>query len=289
MSNKELLKIYLDTYHSIDLLDLIQYDNSLIGTQEQLIDNFLYRKVEYKNSGYSQENPTSRNIYDSLLKKSKEVMDILEKYQSLKIESPEQLKRSVDIYDLIIKIGKDPEEEPTKLLQTYIDGSDNKADILKHIKELKAAKRARAEEERERRKAESRSYDGQYSEYSRNMKGVEKSIAEVRNIKFNKQDKQYVKLKELKSIFDPIIQKYSLNREPIYFHKESFDLDKDKPKLSAYQVSQAIDGKAFKVKTSNDLKKLKSLFEITLPIIVDQEYDQDSELYKSISDFNKIH
>ena len=62
MSNKELLKIYLDTYHSIDLLDLIQYDNSLIGTQEQLIDNFLYRKVEYKNSGYSQENPTSRNI-----------------------------------------------------------------------------------------------------------------------------------------------------------------------------------------------------------------------------------
>ena len=246
MSNKiELLKEYLNKYYSDDLKSLENKHNDRFVPPDKLFD-YLYNNIEYKQSGYETDDPLIRSSYDKLLTTSKKVSFILEQYQSLNIDFPEQLKKAVDIYELIPRIGKEPLEESTKLLQTYIDGQVKRGDIEKHIKELDDAKR-------ERRRS-SGSYDPQYLEYNKGMKEIDKNIETVKKIPADK----------LQTILKPIIEKYNLDEDSIYFHKESFDIKDIEVKIKADQK--------FKIKSRSELYKLNGAKGLELEL--NKEYDE---------------
>ena len=246
MSNKiELLKEYLNKYYSDDLKSLENKHNDRFVPPDKLFD-YLYNNIEYKQSGYETDDPLIRSSYDKLLTTSKKVSFILEQYQSLNIDFPEQLKKAVDIYELIPRIGKEPLEESTKLLQTYIDGQVKRGDIEKHIKELDDAKR-------ERRRS-SGSYDPQYLEYNKGMKEIDKNIETVKKIPADK----------LQTILKPIIEKYNLDEDSIYFHKESFDIKDIEVKIKA--------GQKFKIKSRSELYKLNGAKGLELEL--NKEYDE---------------
>ena len=108
-----------------------------------------------------------KKAFDLLNKHYNEAAKILNEYKDLLgIDNSDKLKRAIKIYDYIKKIYKYDTTSYKTILKKFIDGDiDDISEIYKYIKEQEAEE-----------KTESRSYNGQYSAYSRNMKGVEKTI-----------------------------------------------------------------------------------------------------------------
>ena len=238
---------------------------------EKDTDLFVITENEYDNLKDNFRTGTFPKIYDDdevkkaafkmLLNHYKTAHKILHEYKnSLGIDDEVKLKRAVEIGKNISLLEKMKDDSLVDLLKKYIDtgSSNSKNDLDKHIKEIEDKKKEDMERERERRKAESRSYDPQYLEYNKGMKEIDKNIETVKKIPKDTTGDQ------LQTILKPIIEKYNLDEDSIYFHKESFDIKDIEVKIKA--------GQKFKIKSRSELYKLNGAKGLDLEL--NKEYDE---------------
>ena len=256
---KKIIKEYLTEY----VPDGGDYINDVISGFSDISDDDDLMKHLNLNLVPKGGNDIEKAIYKNLLGHFNEAKNIL-KYSYLNIDNAKKLKKSIEINRIIYKIDKIRTSESDELLNKYISGDGN------DVSELEGYIKKKASEKNSSQKS-STSTNTKYLEYSKDMKEIDKAIKIVKDIKF---DSPYPPLKLLKSKLDPVIDKYKLNKESIYFHKLTFNLsnESDENKLDNYIDTELLIYKSliFMVKTNSDAELLSNF--LNIPFIANKEY-----------------